>query len=477
MFVLFACNYIDFENLMDKVDKLLELQLSNNDSSISLSKTELVDHFLKFLDSDKDIIFSGSIGDPILDSMLNSNSFRDEHDFIKFMTPTLRDLCSPQLIFVNSEEYAWLESNKITNNIQKPDGFYAPLWVFSKKTLTEAPFISRGQQANLDSWYFGVPASTCLFDSLHIVDCKVTLSKRGYGEHLEHLQRLSGKCKGPAYGMYFGVEGFSLSICAERFLVERIYAKWTDKGSKDLVRDFFCNHKCGWYGVLNLASELGVQIVDPLKFASADTAFLGAGGTGRVIRVVKDDKLFGNSRIRDVIALKVAQAESGHLLESEFNFMKKHRDSCECNLLAIPIGDSITQSASLCGYLMKTVGESHVSRNVAMKTTQNLNLVISALYSLHIHNPVIIHGDARINNLIVCGTNYIWIDFMVSESSIHDCVEISKANDMATLISSILGHGKCSSVMLLVVEYSKNTNLDAINALVDEVWRVGNTEM
>lgn len=40
-------------------------------------------------------------------------------------------------------------------------------------------------------------------------------------------------------GMYFGRDGFWLSTCQGKELVERICAKWTDKGSKQLIRVFF----------------------------------------------------------------------------------------------------------------------------------------------------------------------------------------------------------------------------------------------
>jgi hypothetical protein len=129
-----------------------------------------------------DVTFKQTNEPPVLSEeiFMEASKLNDEHQLIKFMTPYLRHLCAPHLVFVNSEEFPWLETE---GHKQKPDGFYSPVWAIEKKNPNENNFVDRGFQANPD-WYVGVIADSRLQDSISIVDCKVAMCNDDYGEHI-----------------------------------------------------------------------------------------------------------------------------------------------------------------------------------------------------------------------------------------------------------------------------------------------------
>ena len=159
---------------------------------------------------------------------------------------------------------------------------------------------------------------------------------------------------------------------------------------------------------------------------------------GRVIRVVPNlnDEVadLKASRKRDLIALKVSKYENVAYLEAEHRMLKKHRDLCQCSLLVSPLCENIecSENFKLCGYIMQPVCERCVNRYDINKNT--LKKILNALYKLHTHKPKIIHGDPRLQNLIINGSDYFWIDVLPS-------VVVKQYNiyrDTQTLVKSIL---------------------------------------
>jgi hypothetical protein len=120
----------------------------------------------------------------------------------------------------------------------------------------------------------------------------------GYGEHLIHLEHVA-IAREPVRGVYFGKRGFLLSIMQGKVLVERNKVKWTDAGSKEYLRAFVLSSNQDWFGVNSLCSQLKVKILDCSKCNCLDTAFLGAGATGRVVAVDREDVSFEHCRQRD----------------------------------------------------------------------------------------------------------------------------------------------------------------------------------
>ena len=212
--------------------------------------------------------------------------------------------------------------------------------------------------------------------------------------------------------------------------------KWTDAGSKEYLRAFVLSSNQDWFGVNSLCSQLKVKIVDCSKCNCLDTAFLGAGATGRVVAVDREDFHSNTAGNGTLLALKICQFQHASTLEGEFSFLRDHSDRCGCDHLVKVVGNSITTTEKspefpvLCGFLMETVG----TQIGPMKFTElsSVAAVFFSLLKLHSHVPPIIHGDARLSNLIKKDEKLIWINVMVRRFGAH-----SVKHDMQTLISSM----------------------------------------
>ena len=161
-----------------------------------------------------------------------------------------------------------------------------------------------------------------------------------------------------------------------------------------------------------------------------------AGAIERVVAVVREDVSFEHCRQRDLLALKICQNQHASTLEGEFSFLRDHSDRCGCDHLVKVVGNSITTTDKstefpvLCGFLMETVGTQIGPMNFT--DFSSVVAVFFSLLKLHSHVPPIIHGDARLTNLIKKDGKLIWIDVMARRYGAH-----SVKHDMETLISSM----------------------------------------
>jgi hypothetical protein len=305
------------------------------------------------------------------------------------------------------------------------------------------------------------------------------MSYEGYGEHIIHLQYMNFAKHVPVRGMYCGKKGFWLSMCQGNELVQRIQVNWEDKGSKTFVRNFFLTSNPEWFNVEELCEQLSVKIADPLQFNSKVTAFLGAGGMGRVLSVVPESfHDLSKARKDDLMALKVVVMKNAKDLEREYEILIKHARTCGCQCLVQPVMGSFKVTMSnkpkLCGYLMTPVGDGHVLASDVLQNKNLLRKVIMALYTLHIHSPSICHGDPRLPNLIINGIELFWIDVANSNSS---SLFYQKQFDMTTLIRSINSDLLTENVNDLIDEYSTNTNNDTIESLLTEIFKLIKDQM
>ena len=97
--------------------------LRGYNESPTLTPAGLAAQCVSALGADRDLTFAPQDhGSPILDQVCQWT--RKEYEFVKFMTPVLLAVCSPKLVFVNSEEFPWLGT---IGSKHKPDGFFAPI--------------------------------------------------------------------------------------------------------------------------------------------------------------------------------------------------------------------------------------------------------------------------------------------------------------------------------------------------------------
>ena len=103
--------------------------------------------------------------------------------------------------------------------------------------------------------------------------------------------------------------------------------------------------------------------------------------------------------VDSLVAVKVSQDEER--MCDELSLLKKHADDCQCGLLARPLSMDIAHKNGLCCYALTPVGMQHVTRSIAFRSEDMLFRVFLALLGLHKHALPLIHGDARIPNLII----------------------------------------------------------------------------
>lgn len=382
-----------------------------------------------------------------------------EKNFDIYITSFLSSLF-PSFAVINSEDFAWLrvkvdaESSPLD---AKPDFFIAPTECYEKKILkcdsksaTEREEMRKRytQEKNV-SFRFGILADWRLRDSVYILESKfVALGNAEFGEIIVYLQKLGGMKR--ARGMLFNQTDFWLVEVQGPAVTQRIKAKWSDPGSIRRIQEFFPQGP--WHGVSELCKMLKVRIADPLYFQSKDTAFLGAGGIGRVFRVIPESIDLKNARLSDMIALKVVPILEAVSLNLEFARLKYHHLNCpECTLLAKPLCDEIVVSSELAGYILTPVGLS-LRYDVLWKNKGDwLKRVINALLLLHVHG--IAHGDPRLPNVIVNLDSLVWIDVVGAHFNPENAMEraILFKNDMQLLLKSILHSTTLSPTLLAAV--------------------------
>jgi hypothetical protein len=344
-----------------------------------------------------------------------------EQRCVHFMTPFLRDMFEGAVV-VNSEEFPWLQTQ---GQPQKPDLFVSHKWTYTSRTLGDKVG-DRGQSD--PAFRFGAIHDTRLYDSVYLLDCKLICTMKALGELIIHLQHQSDKL--PAHsvvrGMLFGISEFMLVKVQGQELVERIVGTWTEPGSKACIAEFFPD--LPWCGVDEICEQAGVEVDE--SSSDRSTAFLGAGSFGRVLRVrhVNQDT--------EKLALKVSLLTSSQELEIEHSLLSEHAQHCECTLLVRP-QSSLLQTNRLCGYVMSPVGVKSLHRSSL--TDEHLKLAVHALFGLHSHNPVVIHGDPRLANIILRSDGCVsWVDLSQSRWK-SGGLTFSISADIRILIESVLG--------------------------------------
>jgi hypothetical protein len=383
-----------------------------------------------------------------------------ERRCVHFMTPVLRDIFKDAVV-VNSEEFPWLRTQ---GQPQKPDLFISHRWAYTSRTLSDN-MVERGQSD--PAFRFGALYDTRLYDSVYLLDCKLTCTNEALGELIIHLQHQSHQL--PAHsvvrGMLFGKYQFMLVKVQGQELTERITGTWTEPGSKACIVEFF--PALPWCGVDEICSNVSVEVDE--SSTDHSTAFLGAGSFGRVLKVhrrVKDGCVEG---VLERLALKVSLLGDIARLETEHSVLANHKKDCGCSLIVHPESEFL-HTAHLCGYLMSPVGVKPLQRNSL--SNKHLKLAVRALHGLHSHNPIVIHGDPRLPNLILqLDETVVWVDLFKSHWKIGGAFSI--ASDIGILIESVLGEFNANTtpcyndLQSCRTVCSKNVTLPNYDALYD----------
>jgi hypothetical protein len=226
--------------------------------------------------------FQATDGDSIFtpETLGKYSTITDENQFVHELTPILNEIFSENgHIVVNSEYLPWIDN-------LKPDLFLCPPWAYTKKSPSP---VHLNFPNNLNPKYqdyaylYGIIQNKRLFDSVYLLDCKMENTNGAIGELIQHLQTLNFKSlehPQTSRGMLFCPRGCYLVMCEHLSITSIQLVDWTTPGSRQHVLNFFPPF---FWNIHPFLKSFGVAISNPESVD--DSAFLGAGATGRVIRV------------------------------------------------------------------------------------------------------------------------------------------------------------------------------------------------
>ena len=413
--------------LTAKVDAMLSASAPSKDMT---SPSVLGGRFLKQLANLGSVVdFAEGSGPSVLTDELqekiNSESEKEEH-ITHNLTETLWDIVSSAqpnqpnslpLMLVNSEMAAWLDHlDKPVDkkNLQKPDFFvsWEPFIKFSKLSGTPGHNIAK-------FLYGGLAHRSLQLDGcvpIVLEGKKTLLDAEDFADMIDYHSHLPGRVN----GVLFNNDSFWLTKATDRIIYSVVKCRWTQLGTRSLLQQHFS-------AVLNappladllsqLVRNLNVKLV---RSPDRKSCFLGAGGSGRVFTV--------QDNAGQIRALKVVANCRGPPLRDEFTLLDKAaRDGAP---VIPPVLESLTLIAGLGGgYLLANVGLPITvsTRDWVFRVFESLRLI---------HEKGLVHGDARVPNVIDVDGEAQWVDF-IGPSPFFSTTEDAR-NDMKILTASVL---------------------------------------
>lgn len=223
---------------------------------------------------------------------------------------------------------------------------------------------------------------------------------------------------------------------------------WVDSGSERVFLDFIVEALNPWMHLLwSACNVFSVNLVD-------NDAFLGAGATGRVFKVLRADN--------SMVALKIIRRDLS-LLMVESTKMKAAENT---GVVATVLEDyKLLDNGNGAGMLISPVG---VPMSREMLTEDIVMTIVRHLFILH--SAGIQHGDPRVPNLIWSQQRFLWIDLMYSTFG----SELGWEKDAQILSRSILGLSEKShlspQISALISQYSVQKNDESCQALARQLW-------
>ena len=390
--------------------------------------------------------FGGGDGEAVLTAEEQNTLSRclNETEVVKFLTPFLwnmrvsGDVADPcRSVLVNSENLAWLDNleSPLRDMRLKPDLFVAP----GVCVLTQPGTEKQGSGA---CFLFGRLADARLQRDgcvRELYEAKLgSLTLAHFGELVMYHRLIPGECR----GMLFSDKGFWLYSSYDASPVALVRSAWTTGGSAERLRRFFDQDAPPPPPLLpllrHLLTELGVRPVT----AALGTAFLGSGGSGRVFAVeycASTSRSVEHARSKKRMALKVVPAggKDGQVyqdLTTEFNALTAAADR------GAPVVQVVADSFRLApplggGFLLGCCGQ-------AFNASASADTCADAFLSLaELHERGVLHGDARVANLVSVHKQPMWIDLasaVLTGGGIEALPRDLCQQDARTLATSVL---------------------------------------
>ena len=344
-----------------------------------------------------------------------------EHEVVSFITPILETvfLDHPSgLVVVNSEEYKWLETvENLPQFSEKPDLFLCHPVFYNEKP----PFKTKDSRLlslRREEDRYGTLAKWRLRDSIALTfEAKKKIDNQGFGEVINYGAHIC-KDDGPDRTrlVLFDKTCFWLVESIRGYVSSVTTCNWDQPGSKTILSDFVMSEP--WTDVLQKAlAHFGL--------CAGPGSFLGAGAFGRVFRV--QNRLTGKE-----LALKVV-LDNNDRAEKEFTAEKyiMQEANRKCPDIVMGVEGFKWFHGDGGAILLCDVGECVTQLRSAWE------VIKESLKELHNNN--ILHGDARVENVLAVKGKPCWIDFRDAKLFANDA---GKRWDMETLGESIEAHRK-----------------------------------
>ena len=430
---------VDLKNVRFDLDELRKRSQLSSQYNVSASKTDhgAAIHNNLLLASPPNITVAPEEEGPavILPELLDAvkveyRKTRRPHEkvLITLYTPSLIEVLNeinPDLRLVNSECYQWLHCMSGYHKADlKPDLFSA------HHSLVEFLPAYNGAPVCAVPRVFGRFINWQSRASIHCIwDAKWKIDMAAFGEMCKYLQIASENAvdfNGVAMklkGVLFDIEEFWMIRSSGSTIIDVVKCKWTQCGSKHLLKNFLCAVDAWQIASHALCDVLNVTIEDFSGSNQKQSAFLGAGANGRVF------KLTGGA------VMKIVLGKRSKEVGREFQLMKQYQDRIDIQSFVFPVVKKsfrrgTVRGVTYAGYLLAQEG-------VKLKRPLSHEIKVQLAASLYgLHSCGVIHGDARIDNALMLGGTLKWIDFREIEFVTTD---ISIRGDVQILLESLGG--------------------------------------
>ena len=380
-----------------KLDQILEAVQKTDRATPQYSAAYVGNKVNKRLVEDgRFVVFKEKVGE---ESVLTAEQVEElsqttnEHQIVAYITPFLEEIVkgTASCCVFNSEEYKWIQTSSETSAYnEKPDFIVIhPAFANSKPPFKfERDEALKSMRRNTDK--FGVLSQWKLRDFIGLTcEAKQIIDNQAFGEVINYGAHICFGEHGALTTrlMLFDKQTFWLVESVKGEVANVMTSRWSDHGSKQLLRDFV--RQPALPKLLNDACEHFNLVV-------TSDSFLGAGAFGFVFRAQRVD---GAS-----VALKVALDTHVQRLETERAKILRAKKACPDEVIGLEEdGFHIFQGGA--ALLLSTVGE-HFSKLSPQSIVDSLQ---------RLHDNRIIHGDARLENVVCVGGKPCWIDFADSD--------------------------------------------------------------
>lgn len=345
------------------------------------------------------------------------STMKNEHQVVAYMTPFLAEIVRDTVscsVF-NSEEYKWIQTSSETSIYnEKPDLIIIHPAFINSKPPFECDKDKTLEEMRRDSDKYGVLSQWKLRDFIGLTcEAKQIIDNQAFGEVINYGAHICFGAHGSVATrlILFDKCMFWLVESVKGAVASVVTSRWLDHGSKRLLHDFvrqpalpkLLNNACKHF-YLTVASD----------------SFLGAGAFGFVFRARRMDGAF--------VALKIVLNQDNDTniqrLEAEKERILRAKNACPDEVMGLE-EDGFHTFEDGAALLLSAVGD-HFSKLSPQSIVDSLQ---------RLHKSGIIHGDARLENVVCVNGKPCWIDFADSDLLLN--APLLKEREMNALIGCV----------------------------------------